>query len=83
MYQANAYVIREVSEDDARSLLRLLTLNLHQPLSGAALGNDVSGGVVAAVVLEDGYVLADQRVARPSSLRQMLRMRFHCVAEAR
>jgi hypothetical protein len=83
MHTTTAYVIREGSEDDARALHRLLTLNLHRRPSGAALGKDASGDVIAAVVLEDGYVLADQPGRTPSALRAMLRTRFHCVAEAR
>jgi hypothetical protein len=49
MYPANASVIREATEEDARALHRLLALTGGRPLSGSALVGEVGGVVLAAV----------------------------------
>jgi hypothetical protein len=75
MYPANAYVIRQATEDDEKALMRLAQLDSQRPLSGPALIGEIAGVPAAAVSLRDGRTIADP--FEPTAvLRQLLRMRF-------
>ena len=59
MYSANAYVIRQATIDDQRTLERLAALDSQRPLSGRALIGEIDGTPAAAISLADGRVVAD------------------------
>ena len=74
MYPANAYVIRQATEDDERTLQRLAELDSQRPISGPALIGEIDGSPAAAVSMADGRTIADPFQLTPV-LRQLLRMR--------
>ena len=59
MYPANAYVIRQTTEDDALALRLLAELDSQRPIAGPALIAESDGVPIAAIGLFDGRVLAD------------------------
>lgn len=74
MYPANAYVIRQATEEDEPVLHRLAGLDSQRPISGPALIGEIDGVPAGAVSLTDGRTVADP--FQPTAvLRQLLRMR--------
>jgi hypothetical protein len=59
MFPANAYVIRQATIDDDRTLERLAALDSQRPLSGRTLIGEVDGTPAAAISMADGRVVAD------------------------
>ena len=59
MFPANAYVIRQATDQDEKVLERLAGLDGQKPLSGGALIGEIDGTPAAAVSLEDGRIVAD------------------------
>ena len=59
MFPANAYVIRQATSSDERTLERLAGLDGQRPLSGRALIGEIDGVPAAAISLDDGRVVAD------------------------
>src|SRR5919108_2512300 len=74
MYSANAYVIRQATIDDARTLERLAALDGQKPLAGQALIGEMDGSPAAAISLTDGRIVADP-FKRTSQLVPLLMMR--------
>lgn len=66
MHPASAYVIRQATVDDQRTLERLAALDGQRELSGRALIGEIDGMPAAAISLADGRVVADpfQRTAQ-------------------
>jgi len=75
MYPANAYTIRQATEDDEHALKRLAELDSARPLSRPALIGEIAGQPAAAISLRDGRSVADP-FESTVTLRQLLRMRF-------
>jgi hypothetical protein len=78
MYPANAYVIRQATEDDERALHELAELNSQRPFSGPALIGEIDGRPAAAISLFEERVIADP-FQPTTALRQMLRMRLRAL----
>ena len=75
MYPANAYVIRQATDADARTLLLLAELDGQSPFAGPALIAESGGAPIAAISLFDERVVADP--FQPSAVvTQLLRMRL-------
>ena len=75
MYPANAYVIRQATDDDALALRLLADLDSQRPVAGPALIAESDGVPIAAIGLFDGRVLADP-FQDTVVVTQLLRMRL-------
>ena len=75
MYPANAYVIRQATEEDTPTLRRLAELDGQKPFAGPALIVESGGVAVAAISLFDERVVADP-FAPTTVAVQLLRMRL-------
>jgi hypothetical protein len=60
MYAANAYTIRRATDDDTDALDRLAQLDSDpRPVTGRVIVGEVGGEVAAAIVVDEGRVIAD------------------------
>ena len=75
MYPANAYVIRQATEEDAPTLRHLAELDSQKPFAGPALIAESSGEAIAAISLFDERIVADP-FERTAVVTQLLRMRL-------
>lgn len=75
MYPANAYVIRQATDNDALALRLLAELDSQRPVAGPALIAESDGVPIAAIGLFDGRVLADP-FQDTVVVTQLLRMRL-------
>ena len=75
MYPANAYVIRQATDDDALALRLLAELDSQRRVAGPALIAESDGVPIAAIGLFDGRVLADP-FQDTVVVTQLLRMRL-------
>jgi hypothetical protein len=75
MYPANAYVIRQATDDDALALRLLAELDSQRPFTGPALIAESDGVPIAAISLFDERVLADP-FQHTAVVTQLLRMRL-------
>jgi hypothetical protein len=75
MYPANAYVIRQATEDDAPTLRHLAELDGQKPFAGPALIAESAGVPVAAISVFDERVVSDP-FERTAVVTQLLRMRL-------
>ena len=78
MFPADAYIIRQATEQDAATLRRLATLDAAKPLTGRVLIGEVDGQPAAALSLKTGATIADPFV-RTDALRMHMRMRASAV----
>jgi hypothetical protein len=78
MYPANAYNIRQASDDDWPSLNRLAGLDSQRGLTGPALVAEIGGDPAAAISLTDGRVIADP-FQHTAVARQLLHMRVRAL----
>jgi hypothetical protein len=83
MFSANAYVIRQATDDDANTLTRLAALDGQRPLDGRALIGEIDGIPAAAVSIDDGRVVADpfQSTAHLVPVLIMRRRALNALAE--
>jgi hypothetical protein len=75
MYPANAYAIRQATEEDAATLRRLAELDSQRPFAAPALIAETRGRPIAAISVFDERVVADP-FARTDVAVQLLRMRL-------
>jgi hypothetical protein len=74
MLPANAYVIRQATDDDNGVVRRLAELDSRPPLVSPVLIGEIDGSPAAAISLADGSIAADP--FRPTAtLRQVLSVR--------
>ena len=78
MVPADAYIIRQATEQDAATLRRLATLDAAKPLTGRVLIGEVDGQPAAALSLKTGATIADPFV-RTDALRMHKRMRASAI----
>ena len=83
MFPANAYVIRQATIDDDRTLERLAALDSQRPLSGRALIGEIDGSPAAAISMADGRVVADPFRATAQLLPVLIMRRRSLLAFAK
>src|SRR5215208_3334573 len=83
MFPANAYVIRQATSSDERTLERLAALDGQRPLSGRALIGEIDGTPAAAISMADGRVVADPFRATAQLLPVLIMRRRSLLAFAK
>jgi len=78
MYPANAYAIRQATEDDAATLRHLAELDSQKPFAGPALIAESGGIAIAAISVFDERVVADP-FEQTAVVSQLLRIRLNAL----